>query len=136
MFRAVTYPEHPGDLIVFDVTVAATQENEWTTEITVHGRYTGPTDILATEDYELTWVSDGARLLESGAAYLARSSGERVRQVWSSIITPDDDGQSGRTLPASGQVIKATVSPFEIDGQRMRYEWTGTVSKRSERGYA
>ena len=94
----------------------------------------GPTDILATQDYELTWMSGGARILESGAANLVRSSGEYVRQVWSSIITPHDGPQSKKTLPVDGQVVTATISPFEINDQRMRYEWTGTVSRRTDEG--
>jgi hypothetical protein len=136
VFRAVSYPDHPDSLIVFDVRVVAPARVEWVTEIAVSGMYTGPTDIVASEDYRLTWVVDGGKLLESGAASLARSSGERVRQTWSSIITPGEgaEGSSVRfkAFPAGGQVINATISPFEIDGHRMRYEWEGTVAKQSE----
>jgi hypothetical protein len=133
VFRAVSYPDHPESLILFDVQVIATSESDWTTEITINGTYTGPTDIVASEDYQLTWVADGGKLLESGGSSLARSSGERLRQVWSSIITPGEgttESSPRLALAAGGQVIDATISPFKIDGGRMTYEWEGTVRKQ------
>jgi hypothetical protein len=137
VFRAVSYPDHPDSLIVFDVRVVAGSDSEWITEIAVTGRYTGPTDIVASDDYQLTWIAEGAKLLESGAASLARSSGERLRQIWSSIITPGEGGKENsprfETFPAGGQVVNATISPFRIDGRRMSYEWEGTVAKQSEK---
>ncbi|MBJ7599117.1 hypothetical protein [Candidatus Nephthysia bennettiae] len=136
VFRAVSYPDHPESLILFDVRVEASTESEWATEITISGTYTGPTDIVATEHYRLTWVAEGGKLLESGASSLARSSGERVRQVWSSIISPGETGKERlpdlRALAAGGQVVNATISPFKIDGARMSYEWEGTVRKQLE----
>jgi hypothetical protein len=136
VFRAVSYPDHPESLVVFDVRVVARGNSEWITEIAINGRYTGPTDIVASDDYRLTWVAEGAKLLESGAASLARSSGEHVRQIWSSIITPGEGAEESsprfKTFPAVGQVINATISPFKIVGQRMSYEWEGTVAKQRE----
>jgi hypothetical protein len=134
--RAVTYPDHPESLLVFDVRVVADTESEWATEITINGRYTGPTDIVASDDYRLTWVADGVKLLESGASSLARPSGESLRQIWSSIITPGEGAKEGsprfKALAAGGQVINATISPFKIEGHRMSYEWEGTVAKQRE----
>ena len=116
--------------------VVANTESEWTTEITVSGTYTGPTDIVGSDDYRLTWVADGGKLLESGASSLARSSGERLRQVWSSIITPGEGATERssalKALAEGGQVINATISPFRIDGTRMSYEWEGTVRKQPQ----
>lgn len=133
VIRALSYPDHPDSLVVFDVLVTARTDAEWVTEIAVNGRYTGPTDVLASEDYRLTWTPDGGRVLEWGSASLACASGGRIRQVWSSIISPAGPARERtgwrRAVPAGGQVISATISPFEIDGARMRYEWKGTVAR-------
>lgn len=134
VFRAISYPDYPESLVLFDAQVTARSDAEWATEIAVHGKYAGPTDISASDEYRLTWVSDGAKLLESGSALLGCSSGERARQNWSSIVTPTQDSQESLArlgaLPAGGQVIKATISPFKIDGHRMEYEWQGTVASQ------
>jgi hypothetical protein len=134
--RAVSYPDHPESLLVFDVRVVASGESEWATEIAINGRYTGPTDIVASDDYRLTWVADGAKLLESGASSLARPGGESLRQIWSSIITPGEGAKEGssriKRFAPGGQVVNATISPFKIDGHRMSYEWEGTVAKQPE----
>jgi hypothetical protein len=120
--------------VVFDVQVTATSDSEWTTEIAIHGTYTGPTDIITSDDYQLTWVFEGAKLLESGSTSLGCSSGERLQQTWSSIITPTGDPQESlariAAFPAGGQVISATISPFRIDGLRMDYQWQGTVARQ------
>ena len=131
--RAVSWPDHPGSLVIFDVRVEAKGGAEWITEITVSGHYDGPTDIVASEDYQLTWAVDGTRLLESGSASLASASGARVRQIWSSVITPEK-GTSRRLaqFPSCGEVVEAKISPFRIDGNRMSYEWEGTVTKQPE----
>jgi hypothetical protein len=114
--------------------VAAASDSEWATEIAIHGTYTGPTDIITSDDYQLTWVAEGPKLLESGSTSLGCSSGERLRQIWSSIITPTGDPQESlariRDFPAGGQVINATISPCRIDGHRMDYEWQGTVARQ------
>jgi hypothetical protein len=114
--------------------VTARSDSEWDTDIAIHGTYTGPTDINASDEYRLTWVSDKTRLLESGSASLGCSSGERLRQIWSSIITPTQDPLESlarlRAFPAGGQVINTTISPFRIDGHRMDYEWRGTVASQ------
>jgi hypothetical protein len=97
--------------------------------------YNGPTDIIANRDYQVSWRVEGKKLYESGVATLESSSGEFVRQVWSSIITPH--GINGRPplafrrFPTDGEVINATFSPFKIDGNKMSYEWNGTVKKGS-----
>jgi hypothetical protein len=134
VLRAVSYPDHPESLILFDVQVVARTESEWATEITVNGTYTGPTDIVASDDYRLTWLADGGKLLESGVSTLNCASGERLRQVWSSIITPAERAKESspglKALATGGQVVNATISPFRMDGDRMSYEWEGTVRKR------
>ena len=134
VFRAISYPDNPESLVLFDALVTARSDSEWTTEIAIHGKYTGPTDISTSDEYRLTWASDGAKLLESGSALLGCASGERIRQIWSSIITPTQDSPESlarlSALPAGGQVITATISPFRIDGHRMDYEWQGTVARQ------
>lgn len=134
VFRAISYPDYPGSLVVFDAQVTASSDSEWVTEIAIHGTYTGPTDINTSDEYRLAWVSVSTKLLESGSALLGCSSGERLRQIWSSIITPTQESQESlarlTTFPACGQVINATISPFRIDGHRMDYEWQGTVAAR------
>lgn len=74
-------------------------------------------------------------MLESGSALLRCASGTRVRQHWSSVITPTGVQEGGakalRDFPARGQLINLTVSPFTVDDNRMNYEWEGTVAQRS-----
>jgi hypothetical protein len=136
VFRAVSYPDYPGSLVVFDAQVIARADSEWATEIAIYGTYTGPTDVITSDEYRLTWVSGSPRLLESGSASLGCSSGERLQQIWSSIITPTGDSQESlariMAFPAGGQVINATISPFRIDGHRMDYEWQGTVARQEQ----
>lgn len=132
--RAVSYPDYPGSVLIFDAQVTATTDTEWDTEIGVQGTYTGPTDIAASDEYQLTWYADFPRLLESGSAILRCTSGERVRQTWSSIITPTGSSKEAlsplRDFPARGQIISVTISPFRVDGNRMEYEWEGTVAQQ------
>lgn len=134
VFRAISYPDHPDSLVLFDAQVVARSDSEWTTEIAIHGNYTGPTDISKVDDYRLTWASESTKLLESGSALLGCSSGKSLRQVWSSIITPMSEPQESlarlQAFPAGGQIINATISPFKIDGHRMEYEWEGTVARQ------
>ena len=131
MLRAVSYPDFPDSLLAFDVQVTATDHAAWETTIVVHGAYNGPTNAVAANDYQLTWLVDGSKLLESGAATLELSSGARIRQRWTSIISPDDlSGDIARGIvafPSQGEAIAATISPFKIDGSRMSYDWEGTV---------
>ena len=74
------------------------------------------------------------RILESGTALLRCASGTRVRQRWSSVITPtgaQEDAVSPLSeFPARGQLIQLTVSPFRVEDNRMSYEWEGTVAQR------
>ena len=136
VMRAVSYPEYPESLVVFDAQVAATGETEGDTSIFINGKYTGPTDVVASENYELTWAVDGPKLLESGSATLVLRSGNSIRQTWSSIISPRDSSNEVETsfhrFPSVGEVINATISPFKIDCNSMTYEWEGTVKKLSE----
>jgi len=128
--RAVSYPDYPESLILFDVRVAAVAELEWVTDIFINGKYNGPTDIIASNDYKLTWVADGPKLLETGVASLELSSGKHLRQVWSSIITPEEASEEVSRLakfPSVGEVITAKISPFKLDGNSMSYAWEGTV---------
>jgi hypothetical protein len=131
VFRAVSYPDHPEDQVLFEVTVEA-RGSEWVTAIYVNGTYNGATDVIANHDYEVGWwVTDGRRLLESGSAALELSSGELLRQRWSSIIAPVT--KSGRTpavfkrFPSDGELVEVSISPFDVQGDAMTYEWEGTV---------
>jgi hypothetical protein len=133
--RAVSYPDFPESLILFDVRVAVAAESEWVTDVFINGMYNGPTDIIASNNYKLTWVADGPKLLEMGSASLELSSGKHMRQVWSSIITPEQGSDGARRLakfPSVGEVITAKISPFKLDGNSMSYDWEGTVRKGAD----
>jgi hypothetical protein len=133
VLRAVSYPDHPGSLIVFEVRVEAKGGSEWITEITISGTYDGPRDIVASDDYQLTWVVDGAKVLEAGSASLSCASGAPMRQIWASIITPEHEAAPRLAkFPSRGEVVEAKISPFKIDGNRMSYEWEGTVKIKPE----
>jgi hypothetical protein len=136
VLRAVSYPDFPDSLLALDVEVTATDNAAWETSIVLHGTYGGPTDVVATHDYQLTWLVDGSRVLESGLNTLESSSGERIRQRWTSIITPGGSSQERsraiENFPASGEAITATISPFTVDGNRMSYDWEGTVTKQAK----
>ena len=75
----------------------------------------------------MTWTADGKNILESGSTTLELSSGGSLRQVWSSTITPEHGLDK---FPSSGQEIAINISPFEIDADRMSYNWEGTVKAR------
>lgn len=123
--RTVTYPDYPKSKIVFDTTVKAVSETEWSTEIGVSGRYDGPTDVVGAEDYRVEWRSDGKALHERGTATLRLRSGEGVRTAWTSIITTDS--QALAAFPQQGEIVDVEYTPFEVDGGKMSYEWTGSV---------
>jgi len=124
VLRTVSYPEFSDSKIELDVQVKAASDTEWDTKIMIRGTYNGPTDIVATKDYQLKWTVDGKKILESGSATLELSSGKSVRQVWSSTITPDKGFDK---FPPAGELINVSISPFKIDGNRMSYTWEGTV---------
>ncbi len=131
VLRAVAYPDFPESLLAFDVQVTAKDDDTWESSIVVHGTYDGPTEVIRTDEYHLTWLVDGTKLLETGSATLELASGQRIRQRWSAIITPGDPAK-GRSpsigrFPAQGEIITATITPFKIDGYRMSYDWDGTV---------
>jgi hypothetical protein len=132
VLRTVGYPEYSDSLIKLNVTVRAVTSSEWITDITISGTYTGPTEIILCKEYQLKWISTGRSILELGASVLETSSGKTVRQVWSSIITPRKTAgkfaPAMNRFPASGELINATISPFVIDGNKMQYEWNGTVA--------
>lgn len=136
VFRAVSYPDHPEDQVLFEVAVEA-RGSEWATTIYVSGTYNGPTDVVANKDYKVGWMIDGRRLLESGSVELELSSGELLRQRWSSIITPVSG--SGRPpavfkrFPSDGELVEVSISPFEVRGESMTYRWEGTVKKQPKR---
>ena len=114
----------------------AVSSSEWATTIAINGTYSGPTDIVLCEDYQLKWVINGSNLLELGTAILRSASKQSVRQVWSSIITPKKTAgklpAALKRFPSEGELISASISPFQVDGNKMSYEWKGTV-RRTER---
>lgn len=128
--RTVTYPEFPKSKIIFETDVKAAGDSEWATTIHVDGTYNGPSDIVAIKDYQLIWTTDGKNILESGTAKLELASGKFIRQVWSSTITPE---QGIQNFPKAGELVNVSVSPFKVDGNKMSYEWEGTVTKQSEK---
>jgi hypothetical protein len=139
VLRMISYPEYPESQVVLDVQVRPTKDSEWLTRIRINGAYSGPTDIVSCQDYQLKWIITGRKILELGAAVLQSSSGEPVRQVWSSIIAPrKSSGKFPQALdrfPSDGELISASISAFQIDGNRMSYEWSGTVKKQSRSEY-
>jgi len=84
---------------------------------------------VANQDYEIQWSTDDNRLLETGSVTLLLSSGESIRQVWSSIITPENrpDRVSAvfKKFPRNGQVVTASVSAFKFNKNGMSYTWEG-----------
>lgn len=129
ILRTISYPDLPGSKIVTNAQVKAISDSEWDTKITINGTYNGPTDIVSTKDYQLIWTTDGKNILESGSATLELSSGGSVRQVWTSTITPEHGFDK---IPPAGELITISISPFQIDGNRMSYKWEGTVKARSK----
>jgi hypothetical protein len=130
--RTVSYPDFPKSQVVFDTQVTAVGA-EWSTQITISGSYDGPTDVVAVRDYQVEWTTDGKTLFEKGTAVLVLSSGGSVRSRWSSSIVPDQPRFAN--FPRGGETINVTFSPFKIDGNKMSYEWEGTVRARDRRSY-
>lgn len=126
--RTISYPDFPESKIVTDAQVKAARDSEWDTKISINGTYNGPTDIVSAKDYQLVWTSEGKNILETGSATLESKSGKAVRQVWTSTITPE---RGVEKFPQTGETITISISPFEIDGDRMSYRWEGTVKLRS-----
>jgi len=107
-----------------EATVTAASDSGWVTTMTINGTYDGPTDFVAKKDYQLTWTTDGEQLMESGSATLESASGQSVRCAWSSTISSEGGFDE---FPEAGEVINLTISPFQIEDNRMTYEWEGTV---------
>lgn len=132
VFRAVSYPDYPESVILFDAEVEA-DESEWATRIYLNGTYGGPTDVVAARDYEIRWTIDDRKLLESGTVELELASGGRLAQSWSSIIAPVMDSDERPAVfdqfPSEGEVGNVSISPFEVDGTAMSYEWEGALGR-------
>jgi hypothetical protein len=122
--RTISYPDFSGSQIVTNAQVKAVKDSEWDTNITINGTYNGPTDVVAVKDYQVLWTSDGKNILESGSATLELKSGGSVRQVWKSTITPERPFEK---FPPAGELITVSISPLQIDGNKMSYKWEGTV---------
>ncbi|HXV83510.1 MAG TPA: hypothetical protein VEG60_26940, partial [Candidatus Binatia bacterium] len=129
VLRTISYPDFPGSQIETKAQVKATGNSEWDTNITINGTYNGPTDVVSVKDYQLTWTTDGKNILESGGATLELKSGGTVRQVWKSTITA---GQGFDKFAPAGELITISISPFQIDGNKMSYKWEGTVKAQSK----
>jgi hypothetical protein len=136
VFRAVSYPDHPDDQVLFEVAVEA-HGSEWATTIYVNGKYNGPTDVVASKDYQVGWTIDGRRLLELGSVELELSSGEFLRQRWSSIITPTTKSARApavfKRFPPHGELVEVSIAPFEVHGDSMTYQWEGTVKTQPKK---
>ena len=128
LVRTISYPDFPESKIVTDAQVKAVSNSEWDTNITVNGTYNGPTDVVAVKDYQVKWTQNGKEITESGSATLQLASGKSVRQVWSSTITPQ---QTFDKFPTGGEEITISISPFQIDGNKMSYKWDGTVKMQA-----
>jgi hypothetical protein len=123
--RTLSYPEYPNSQIVFDTEVTAISPKEWSTTIAISGTYDGPTDFVAVKDYQVSWTTDGKTLLEKGRATLERASGDSVRSEWSSSIVPKEPRLE--KFPSGGETLNVTFSPLKVAGNKMSYEWQGTV---------
>ena len=126
--RTITYPDFPKSKIETNAQVKATRESEWDTNITINGTYDGPSDVASIRDYQATWTSDGKGIRETGSAILVLKSGGTLRQVWESTITPE---RGVSRFPKTGERINVSVSPLQIDGNKMSYSWEGTVRAQS-----
>ena len=125
--RTISYPDFSGSQIVTNAQVKAVKDSEWDTTITINGTYNGPKDVVAVKDYQLLWTTDGKNILESGSATLELKSGGSVRQVWKSTITPERPFEK---FPPAGELITISISPLQIDGNKMSYKWEGTVKSQ------
>ncbi len=123
--RTLSYPEYPTSQVVFDTEVTAVSGKEWSTTIAISGTYDGPTDVVAVKDYQVVWTTDGKTLFEKGSATLERASGGSVRSEWSSSIVPKEVRLD--KFPRGGETLNVTFSPLRVDGNKMSYEWRGTV---------
>jgi len=130
VYRTLSYPQFPKSKIVFDTEVKAISRSEWATDLRVNGTYEGPTDVVSVKDYQVTWTTNGKTLFEKGTATLVLSSGGTVLSEWSSSIIPK--GQGFRGFPSAGEIVRVSYSPFRIDGNKMSYEWEGTVRAKGE----
>lgn len=127
--RTISFPEYPESQLVMEADVTAASDTEWVTNMTINGTYNGPTDFVSIKDYQLIWTTEGEKLAESGSAALETSSGQSVRSVWSSEITPEKGFDK---FPEAGELVSVSISPFQIEGNSMSYEWEGTVKERGE----
>lgn len=127
--RTISYPDFPDSKIETNAQVKAVRNSEWETNLTINGKYTGPSDVVSAKDYQINWTTDGKNILESGSVTLVLSSGGTVRQIWSSTITPEHPIEK---FPQSGELINISISPFQLDGNKMSYTWEGTVKARSK----
>lgn len=127
--RTISYPDFPQSKITTNAQVKAANESAWDTNISMNGTYDGPTDVISVRDYQTTWATDGKGIRESGSATLVLKSGGDLRQTWESTITLAQEGLS--RFPRSGERIEVTVTPFQIDGNKMSYSWEGTVRAQS-----
>ena len=123
--RTVSYPEFPKSQIQFDTVVKAVGDAEWSTKMTISGTYDAPTDVVGVSDYQIAWTTDGKTLFEKGSATFKLSSGRSLRTIWSSSVVPVKPRFDG--FPRGGETVNVTFSPFNIDGNKMSYEWQGTV---------
>jgi hypothetical protein len=133
VFRNVIWPAFPQSRIMLDVKVKAITASQWDTEIYVTGGYDGPNDIIANRDYSIVWQADGGRLLETGSVTLVRSSGDGIHQTWSSIISPENRPDRVTAMfkkfPKTGEVVSASISPFQVKEKSMSYTWDGLVKR-------
>jgi hypothetical protein len=124
VLRTLTFPDFPQSKVVFETRVRALT-SEWSTQIRVTGTYDAPRDVRSVRDYTASWTTDGKTIIEHGSATLLLASGDSVRSVWLSSITPDNPNFS--QFPREGETIKVSFSPFAITGNKMSYDWHGTV---------
>ncbi len=122
---------------MLDVKVKAIAAAQWDTEIYVTGTYDGPNDIVSNRDYSIVWQADGGRLLETGSVTLMRSSGDGIQQAWSSIITPESRPDRVTAMfkkfPKTGEMVSASISPFQVKDKSMSYTWDGLVKRSGQR---
>lgn len=132
--RTLTFPDYPDSKVEFSTQVRAADipdtfespcQAVWTTDIEISGDYTGPTEVVGIEGYELTWTSDGRTLTEVASADLLIVTGEVVHSEWTSTIVVTEGELAA--MPDGGETATITFDKFVVTDDSLSYEWEGEV---------
>ena len=127
--RTVRWGTLPGDEIVFVATVS-TSGGIMTSNQSVNGTYSGPTDVIGVTDYQMVWAQVDATTIEViSTATLLRSNGESFDAQITSVYS----GLSAQ-MPFSVQVGSYTFSNQSFSNNVMSFDWQGVVEPVPEPG--